>query len=204
MRKVLEQISSIVAGGSLLYGIIRSSIAFFELKICEGSSCQSLWAGIPPGVVVIVFLVAFIPLSPMISIIYAWPGYLLAAGFGALAGVRIRPRVVPGRRRPWYATLLLALYLAGTIYNAVAYPSTASAVAMLPYVIGAVAVFCWRKWGVYLLMITAGLRIPFHLLRLAANQLPNEDPATTSIYLLVSALELCLFALAIYPLRKQM
>ena len=89
MRALLRGLGQVVVALSTLYGEYWALRAFFEFELCAGPDhCRWILSEWHPVAIGALFLFVYLPLSPIVSVFYAYPGYLLAAILYLIAGRR--------------------------------------------------------------------------------------------------------------------
>lgn len=80
MRKVVIGLANLVLVVAFIYGEYSAIKLFFDVQVCYGpEECvwfAADWHWLASGGV---FLFVYLPLSPLVSIMYAWPGYAVGA-----------------------------------------------------------------------------------------------------------------------------
>lgn len=63
---------------SFVYGEVMAIRMFFQVEICRGiGNCSWVFDSMHPVFVWLIFIFIFLPFSPIITLLYAWPGYVL-------------------------------------------------------------------------------------------------------------------------------
>lgn len=78
LSNTLSVLSKILVILSVIYGEIYAIIAFFKVDVCNGVSCRWVFSEWNPISVAVLFIV-YLPISSLVSVIYAWPGYAVSA-----------------------------------------------------------------------------------------------------------------------------
>ena len=91
MRRTLNKIGLAITYLSMFYGFTCACRAFFKTGICEGTECRWILAGLPWGVVALIFLFVFLPISPFVSLFYGWVGCLVGTLLRLAALAQFRP-----------------------------------------------------------------------------------------------------------------
>ena len=88
-RTFLTTAANAVGGLSVLYGVYYAiRLFFFDITVCDGPEmCRWFADGWHPVLVGVLFL-AYLPISPIVGALAAWPGYVLSAILLWLAGRR--------------------------------------------------------------------------------------------------------------------
>lgn len=82
---------------SFLYGEYYAMRLFFTIETCKGvGNCKWVLSGWHPLAIGALFALVYLPLSPLASLVGAWPGYVVAAILFGIA--KWGEGLKPGRR----------------------------------------------------------------------------------------------------------
>jgi len=79
LRAVFGWMGKTVLYGSFLYGEYYALRAFFTVELCMGvGNCRWILTEWHPVAIGALFVFVYLPLSPVVSLLGAWPGYAIA------------------------------------------------------------------------------------------------------------------------------
>lgn len=79
MRDLFHWMGKAVLGCSFLYGEYYAVRTFFKVELCMGvGNCRWIFSEWHPVAIGALFLFVYLPLSPLVSLLGAWPGYAVA------------------------------------------------------------------------------------------------------------------------------